>query len=194
MKPDSTRQGVGKSNKRQICLLCWWGYREEGNLWFSFKFAMFIQAVKFQWPTYKLPWPPNSLSFCSGPLQTLCRSLGGHMGHVESYSPSPGTIHFQKKPNWCVKIIKIVLQNHTRSCIYKVVSKLCKWQTVPIWILWHKNMRCNLCNDDTLHTSACKYKPTLTMGQCKEREHPKCGLALASSRTTEKWNSFPTWC
>jgi len=44
-----------------------------------------------------------------------------------------------------------------------------------------KCMRYNLCNDDTLTTSARKYKPTLTMSQCKESEHPKFGLALASS-------------
>jgi len=37
-------------------------------------------------------------------------------------------------------MIKIVLQNHTRSCIYKAVSKLCKWHAVLIWILWHKNI------------------------------------------------------
>jgi hypothetical protein len=47
-------------------------------------------------------------------------------------------------------------------------------------------MRCNLCHDDTLHTSAYKDKPALTMGQCKECENPKFALALASSRTTEK--------
>jgi hypothetical protein len=45
---------------------------------------IFIQAAKFWWPTQKLSWPPNFLSFYCVPLQTSRGPLGGQVAHVEN--------------------------------------------------------------------------------------------------------------
>jgi hypothetical protein len=71
---------------------------EKGNFDSILNLKHFIQAVKFQWPTQKLVWPPNFLSFFCGPLQTLCEPLGGHMAHDENHCPSPSNKRFQEKP------------------------------------------------------------------------------------------------
>jgi hypothetical protein len=45
----------------------------------------FIQAVKYQWPTQNLLWPPNFMSLSCGPLETWHGPLQSHIIDVENH-------------------------------------------------------------------------------------------------------------
>jgi hypothetical protein len=66
---------VGKSIK-YIFPFCATGYAVEKGTFDSILYMKcFIQAVKFQWPTQRLLWPPNSPLFSCGSKGAICTTL-----------------------------------------------------------------------------------------------------------------------
>jgi hypothetical protein len=59
----------GKAIRDKFAFCAAGEYGAKENLRFSFKFEIFIQTGKLQWPTHNLLWSSNSLSFSSAPYK-----------------------------------------------------------------------------------------------------------------------------
>jgi hypothetical protein len=82
LRPDSTRENVGKAIKYEFAFCA---ARDSGEKWTSDSVSNlkhFIHVVRFRWPNPKFHWPPKFPSFSCGPLE-IC-APADHVAHLEN--------------------------------------------------------------------------------------------------------------